>query len=57
VLEEYFDSFKEANGDTWLVVTAIVTDPQYIYQPFITSDQFKKLPDASGWNPTPCEAK
>ncbi|MGA3295565.1 MAG: hypothetical protein ABSE45_16470 [Candidatus Acidiferrales bacterium] len=57
VLEEYFDSFKEANGDTWLVVTAIVTDPQYLYQQFITSSHFKKLPDASGWNPTPCEAK
>jgi hypothetical protein len=57
VLEEYFDSFKEANGDTWLVVTAIVTDPQYLSQPFITSDQFKKQADATGWNPTPCEAK
>jgi len=57
VLEEYFDSFKEDNGDTWLVVTAIVTDPQYLYQPFITSSHFKKLPDASGWNPTPCEEK
>jgi len=57
VLEEYFDSFKEDNGDTWLVVTAIVTDPQYLYQPFITSSHFKKLPDATGWNPTPCEEK
>jgi hypothetical protein len=57
VLEEYFDGFKEDNGDTWLVVTAIVTDPQYLYQPFITSSHFKKLPDAAGWNPTPCEEK
>jgi hypothetical protein len=57
VVEEYFDSFKEANGDTWLVVTAIVTDPQYLYEPFLTSSHFKKLPDASGWNPRPCEAK
>jgi hypothetical protein len=57
VVEEYFDSFKEPNGDIWLIVTAIVTDPQYLTQPFITSSNFKKLPDASGWNPTPCEAK
>ncbi|HTX14969.1 MAG TPA: hypothetical protein VMD77_06715 [Candidatus Baltobacteraceae bacterium] len=57
VLEEYFDGFKEANGDTWLVVTAIVTDPHNLSQPFITSDQFKKQADATGWNPTPCEAK
>jgi len=57
VVEEYFDSFKEPNGDTWLIVTAIVTDSQYLVQPYLTSSQFKKLPDASGWNPTPCEAK
>lgn len=54
VLEEYFDSFKERNGDIWLVVTSIVTDPEYLIQPFITSTHFKKLPDASGWDPTPC---
>ena len=57
VLEEFFDSFTEPNGDTWLVVTSIVTDPQYLYEPFITSSHFKKLRDASGWNPEPCEAK
>ena len=56
-VEEYFDSFKEPNGDEWLIVTAIVTDPQYLAQSYLTSSQFKKLPDASGWNPTPCEAK
>src|SRR5579862_6496590 len=57
VLDEYFDGFKEENGDTYLIVTAIVTDPAYLAQPFITSDQFKKQADATGWNPTPCEAK
>lgn len=54
VLEEYFDSFAERNGDIWLVVTSVVTDPQYLIQPFITSTHFKKLPDNSGWDPTPC---
>ena len=53
-LEEYFDTFKERNDDNWLVVTAIVTDPQYLRQPFITSTHFRKLPNASGWDPTPC---
>jgi hypothetical protein len=57
VVEEYFDGFKEPNGDTWLIVTAIVTDPEYLFQPYMTSSQFKKLSNASGWNPTPCEAK
>jgi hypothetical protein len=56
-MEEDFDSFKTPNGDTWLVVTTIVTDPQYLTGPFITSTHFKKLPDASGWSPTPCEAE
>lgn len=54
VLEEYFDSFKERNGDVWLVITSVVTDPEYLVQPFITSTHFKKLPGASGWDPTPC---
>lgn len=56
-LEEYFDSFKEPNGDTWLVVTSIVDDPKYLTQPFITSSQFKREPDGSKWSPSPCEAK
>jgi hypothetical protein len=56
-VEEDFDSFKTPDGQQWLVVTTIVTDPQYLTEPFITSTHFKKLPDASGWNPTPCEAK
>jgi hypothetical protein len=56
VLEEYFDSFQEMNGDTWLVVTTIVKDPQYLAQPFITSSHFKKLAGASGWDPTQCKS-
>ena len=55
-VEEYFDSFREPNGDVWLVVTSIVTDPEYLDQPFITSSQFKKT-DAAKWNPTPCQAR
>ena len=55
-LEEYYDSFKEPNGDIWLVVTTVVTDPQYLQLPFVTSTHFRKLPDASGWDPTSCQA-
>jgi hypothetical protein len=55
-LVEYFDRFSEPNGDTWLVVTSIITDPQYLTQPFVTTTHFKKIPDASGWDPTPCRA-
>jgi len=55
-VEEYFDRFTEPNGDNWLVLTAIVTDPQYLTQPYVTHAQFKKIPDGSGWDPTPCKA-
>jgi hypothetical protein len=54
VLEEYFDTFTEPNGDTWLVVTAIVTDPTYLTQPYASTVPFRKIPDRSGWDPTPC---
>ena len=56
VLQEYFDTFQELNGDRWLVVTTIVKDPQYLFQPFVTSTHFKKLASASGWDPTECQA-
>jgi hypothetical protein len=53
-LQEYFDRFTEPNGDEWLVVDSILTDPQYLTQPYVTSTAFKKIPDGSGWDPTPC---
>ena len=36
--------------------TIVVTDPQYLAQPYVAHAQFKKLPDASGWDPTQCRA-
>jgi hypothetical protein len=56
ILVEDFDRFSEPNGDTWLVVTAIVTDPQYLNQPYVTTTHFKKIPERSGWDPTPCRS-
>ena len=57
VVTEYFDRLTAPNGDQWLVVVSEVADPQYLNPPFITSTQFKKVPDASGWNPTLCTAR
>lgn len=57
VLTEYFHRMVEPNGDWWLLVMSIVEDPQYLAQPFVTTTQFKKIPDRSGWNPTPCSAR
>ena len=54
VLEEHFDTFTEPNGDTWLIVTSIIIDPEYLARPYAVTNQFRKLPDESGWDPTPC---
>jgi hypothetical protein len=55
-LLEYYDTIKEANGDEYLVITTVVEDPEYLNQPFVTSSHFKRLADASGWDPTRCRA-
>jgi hypothetical protein len=57
VLTEYFDRTNEPNGDSWLIVTTIVNDPEYLQQEFITSTHFKKQADATGWAPAACEAR
>jgi hypothetical protein len=56
-LTEYYSRTMEPNGDSWLVVTSVVEDSQYLNQPFITSTHFKKQPDATGWNPTACSSR
>jgi hypothetical protein len=57
VLKEYYDLHKEHNGDTWFTVTTVVEDPKYLTEPFVTSTDFKKIPDAAGWSPSACVAK
>jgi uncharacterized protein YbdZ (MbtH family) len=57
IVEEYFDTFSDPyTKNTWLVVTTMVTDPQYLIEPIVMHAHFKKIPDASGWDPTPCRA-
>jgi len=57
ILTEYFNAPpREENGDAWLVVTTVVTDPQYLTGRFMTSSHFKKLPDGNAWHPTPCRS-
>jgi len=58
VQTEYFSRTLEPNGDSWLILTAIVEDPQYLTGPFIRSTHYKRLPDTSTiWEPEPCSAK
>ena len=35
----------------------IVTDPQYLTAPWVTTSHFKKEADASKWKPTPCQVR
>jgi hypothetical protein len=53
-MTEHFDVVKEANGDQWLIVDAIVVDPTYLLRSFVRSTHFKKQADGSGWDPNPC---
>ena len=57
IMTEYYDRTNETNGDSWMIVETIVEDPMYLNQPFITSTNFKRQADATGWNPTPCAAR
>jgi hypothetical protein len=53
VVTEYFDRFALFGSD-YLQVVTVVTDPTYLTTPFVVSNQFKREPDDSKWNPTPC---
>src|SRR5579863_8478032 len=57
LLTEYYDVIQGVDGNPWLAVTSVVDDPRYLLVPFITSSNFKKLADGSGWDPTPCSAR
>jgi hypothetical protein len=58
VQTEYFNRTVEGNGDSWLILTAIVEDPQYLTGPFIRSTHYKRVPDTTTtWEPEPCSAK
>ena len=57
VLTEYFDRFDGPGGDSLLVITTEVVDPEYLATPYWTSQQFKRENDASRWTPTPCTAR
>jgi hypothetical protein len=55
-LIEYFDVINEPTGAVYLVVTAVVQDPENLTEPFVTSAHFRKLAGNQGWDPTPCRA-
>ena len=53
---EHFDIAPLADAGRLLLVTTIVEDPEYLTGPYIVSPHFKKEPDGSKWDPTPCSS-
>ena len=57
VLKENFFLLLLPDNTTWLTVTQQVDDAEYLREPYVVNYHFKKLPDGTKWNPTPCPVK
>ena len=57
VLTEHWDLYKRPNGEEWLTITTQVEDPRYLSNVRLTAPVFKKEPNGSKWDPTPCSAR
>ena len=57
VLKENFFLLQLPDNTTWLTVTQQVDDAEYLREPYVVNYHFKKLPDGTKWNPTPCPVK
>jgi len=55
-ISEHFDVAPIPDGGTLLLVTTIIEDPVYLNAPYVVSPHFKKEPDGSRWDPTPCSS-
>jgi len=53
---EHFDVAPLPDGGRLLLVTTIVEDPVYLTGLYVVSPHFKKEPDGSKWDPTPCSS-
>lgn len=56
-LTEYFEMVTEENGDQYLIVISVLEDPVYLAQSVLTSTNFKREANGSGWAPSECVAK
>ena len=57
VMTEHWDLYKRANGEEWLTITTQLEDPQYLRSARLTAPIFKKEPNGSKWDPTPCSSR
>jgi hypothetical protein len=56
VLTEHWDIYKRPNGEVLLTITTIVDDPQYLRTARLVAPVFRKEPNGSKWDPTPCSS-
>jgi hypothetical protein len=57
VLTEYIQHLQDDDGSEYLAITSVLDDSQYLQQPWVRTNQFRKQADAKGWNPTACSAR
>jgi hypothetical protein len=57
VLTEHWDLYKRPNGEQWLTITTQIEDPQYLSGVRLVAPVFKKEPNGSKWDPTPCSSR
>lgn len=51
---DYYKVINAPNGDRWLIVTSVVSDPVYLQQDYITSTNFKYEENGDNWDPITC---
>ena len=54
-ITEYWDRVAFPNGDDFLAVTIVLSDPKYLTGEYTRSAHFKREADASKWRPSPCK--
>src|SRR5687767_4508347 len=55
-VKEFFNTFTlSGDAGAWLVVTTVVSDPEYLTTELVMSSQFKKEASRGAWNPRPCD--
>ena len=54
VLNERFRMINY-NGTDYLILKSIVDDPTFLTEKFYQSSEFKREPDGSKWDPSPCQ--
>jgi len=55
-MKEFFSTFTlPGEAGSWLVVTTVVSDPEYLTTELVMSSQFKKEAGRGAWDPRPCD--